>query len=387
MINKKQLGFSAIELMITLFISVGFFTVGYQIYNLIITDGNEARTQARVKNIIDEYTEMYKSNTEVSCSASVPVNNSPLTISGLANVTVSVSITCPQINGVSATKETVSVSYGIPSKTITDSTIISNDDDTCPTGFIKVPGSKTYGTSNFCVMKYEARDAGGNVPVSTPTGSPWVNISQPDAITFSSQVADCDDCHLISEAEWLTIAQNVLSVAENWDTGTVGSGFIYSGHNDASPNYALSASSDDSDGYYSTSNSAPSNQKRTLTLSNGEVIWDMSGNVREWTSSMSTYDQPGIDGGGYGWRRYQDITNPGQLKVNVFPVSTGISGAENWDNTNGIGSIYSSSDETASRGLLRGGNWNTYTNAGILALIINNPETTVSERFGFRVAR
>jgi len=81
----------------------------------------------------------------------------------------------------------------------------------CPSGFIVVPGSTTYNTNDFCVMKYEAKQVGSsNVPESVPTGSPWVNINQTNAITYSQNVANCTDCHLISEAEWMTIAQNVL---------------------------------------------------------------------------------------------------------------------------------------------------------------------------------
>ena len=36
-------------------------------------------------------------------------------------------------------------------------------------------------------------------------------------------------------AEWMTLAANVLSVPSNWSGGSVGSGYIYSGHNDNDP--------------------------------------------------------------------------------------------------------------------------------------------------------
>src|SRR5665647_1062811 len=54
---------------------------------------------------------------------------------------------------------------------------------TCPTGFIVVPGSSTYGTSDFCVMKYEAKNVSG-VATSRASGTPWVSISQTNAITY-----------------------------------------------------------------------------------------------------------------------------------------------------------------------------------------------------------
>lgn len=83
----------------------------------------------------------------------------------------------------------------------------------------------------------------------------------------------------------MTIAADVLSVKYNWSGGEVGSGYIYSGHNDNAPANALAASTDDTDGYIGTGNSVASgdNQRRTLYLSSGDVIWDLSGNVWEWT--------------------------------------------------------------------------------------------------------
>jgi Tfp pilus assembly protein PilE len=188
----------------------------------------------------------------------------------------------------------------------------------CPSGFIPVPGSSTYNTSNFCVMKYEASQVGtSNVPISQVGTYPWGNISQTSAIADSPSVAGCTGCHLITEAEWMTIAQNVLGVASNWSGNAVGSGYIYSGHNDNSPSNALAASSDDSDGYYGTGNSSSdtittggmigASQRRTLALSNGEVIWDLAGNVWEWTSGQTngtTAQQPGISGLGYAWREW-----------------------------------------------------------------------------------
>ena len=147
-------------------------------------------------------------------------------------------------------------------------------------GYILVPGSTVLGTSDFWVMKYEAKNVGG-VATSQVASTPWVMISQTDAMTTSS--AACSGCHLISEAEWLTIAHNVLGVSSNWSGGTVGSGYIYGGHNDNSPTNALAADTNDANGYSGETNTG-GNQRRTLTLTNGEVIWDIAGNVYEWTS-------------------------------------------------------------------------------------------------------
>ena len=95
------------------------------------------------------------------------------------------------------------------------------------------------------------------------------------------------------------IAQNIENRGSNWSGGSVGSGMINQGHNDSafaadavanglafnegSDYYAIAASSgsvpfDDNNGYVGTGNNSGQpvasgwNQKRTHTLSNGEII-------------------------------------------------------------------------------------------------------------------
>ena len=258
---------------------------------------------------------------------------------------------------------------------------------TCPAGFIIVPGSPTYGTGNFCVMKYEAKQVGAtNVPISQASGLPWINISQTDAIANSTNVVGCTGCHLIKEKEYLTIVQNVLKVASNWSTGVVGSGYIYPGYGDSTTTTSLAASSNDSLGYYGESvSSGP--QRRTLTLSNGAVIWDLAGNVWEWTSGTLTTGQPGVIGAGIDWREWTAVTAPGTLSPNVFPSGTGIAGASTWNSSKGIGQIYSNADETGTqRSFMRGGSW-WDNHPGVLSLALNFMSGWSDSDVGFRVAR
>jgi prepilin-type N-terminal cleavage/methylation domain-containing protein len=256
----------------------------------------------------------------------------------------------------------------------------------CPSGFITVPGSSTYSTSDFCVMKYEAKNAGGNIPVSQASGSPWGSISQTNAISYSQNVAGCSGCHLITENEWMTIAQNVLSVPSNWSGGLVGSGYIYSGHNDYTPGITLAADSNDANGYAGETNTG-GNQLRTLTLSTGQVIWDFAGNIWEWTSGTSTTNQPGKTGDSvYTWNEWPAVNITGALSTNVFPSGTGITGASSWNSSNGIGQIYSKASEVGLRGFIRGGSFTGGNSGGILTLSFDLAPSGSATNVGFRVS-
>lgn len=258
----------------------------------------------------------------------------------------------------------------------------------CPTNFIIVPGNSTFGTSDFCVMKYEARNAGSNVPVSIPTGTPWVNISQVNAISYSSNVAGCSGCHLMTEPEWMTIAANVTSVASNWTSGTVGSGSIYTGHNDANPNRSIAASSDDTDGYIGTGNTS-GGQRRTLTLTNGEVIWDFSGNLWEWTTlTIPGGQMPGLSGDSV---KTVKQWNNSSIVWGAFPSSSRPNAADpsynSYTSSNGIGQLYSNRNDPSTYGMFRGGNFNNPGLSGVFAGSLERDPTYAGTNVGFRVAK
>ena len=277
------------------------------------------------------------------------------------------------------------------------------DGTSCPANYILVPGSSLFGTDEFCIMKYEAKivgQANGNqsysasfVAESRADGSPWANISQTNAIAEAAALGGTS--HLVTEAEWLTIAHNVLSVPSNWSGGVVGgSNYIYSGHNDNSPANPIAASTTDSDGYNGTGNSSGSGptQRRTLTLTNGEVIWDFAGNVGELTQGTILANQlPGVIGeNSYTYKQYNasDLTLNG-LSASALP-KYGTAAASLWTTSQGIGQVFTNYGETQTftRGFYRGGAYNTSGSAGVLSLaLVTGSGSIGGVTVGFRVAR
>ena len=160
---------------------------------------------------------------------------------------------------------------------------------------------------------------------------------------------------------------------------------IYSGHSDNAPANSLVADDSDANGYAGTGQANPSNQRRTLTLSNGEVIWDMAGNVWEWTSGQTTGGQPGASV--YAWREWNTGLGAGSLTVNPFPSSTGISNANTWSSTQGVGRINSNTDEIAMRGFIRSGGFNQVLSSGVLTLWLRDVPAYYEPLVGFRVSR
>jgi len=256
---------------------------------------------------------------------------------------------------------------------------------TCPTNFVKVPGNSTLGTFDFCVMKYEAKDVAG-VPTSQASGTPWVSITQASAKTAS--LSSCTGCHLITDAQWLTLAYDIASVAENWTGAEVGSGSLYTGHNDNAPAAVLAANVDDAQGYSSTGDTFGA-QKRTMTLSNGQVIWDVSGNASELVDGIITSGQhPGTPADtGVSWRDWSEVgmTTHG-MPASTNPTTT-ISGATEWTFSQGIGMVNSYYGDTASKVIIRGGSYATLNHAGIFSLNLGFAPTYSNVTVGFRVAR
>ena len=129
--------------------------------------------------------------------------------------------------------------------------------------------------------------------VSTAEGSPQVFQSQTQALATCNGLGN--KYTLITNDEWQTIARNIEMVPSNWKNQHVGGGVLNVGHADKTPNETLPASSD-TNPCYLTESSCGDNEwhlkKRTHSLSNGEVIWDFSGNAWEWVKDGNDFNYP-----------------------------------------------------------------------------------------------
>lgn len=283
---------------------------------------------------------------------------------------------------------------------------------TTPTGYLPVPASSTYtaGGDNkaFLVMQYEAKydcngDGDGDTAaacsapadsglgldyrdisgfttskvVSTANGAPIVHISQTQALT-----ACPTGTHLITNAEWMTLARNAEAQTANWADGSIGStvaagGGMFRGNvgNTDSVGY------DGTDPEYGTSRNA----KAKLALSTGSSLYDLSGNVWEWNSDTITgANQPDVTGQtGFNWREYTALTGYGTLSYDLLrPVSSALNASH------GVGQIYHDSNSASSTQyvFLRGGSWAYTSRAGAFALSLGYTPGGQYSAIGFRCA-
>ncbi|MDH5717326.1 MAG: SUMF1/EgtB/PvdO family nonheme iron enzyme [Spirochaetia bacterium] len=248
----------------------------------------------------------------------------------------------------------------------------------CPTGYVKVPANISVGPADdFCVAKYEMKNVGG-VATSEAAGLPWVSISQTDAKAQCSALGA--GYHLITNPEWMTVARNIENVAENWDSGTVGSGMLNTGHSDGTPANSLAAGTDN-DPCFGTGQVCDdvtwNSQRRTHKLDNGEVIWDLSLNVAELIDWFVSIDKASPQAAGI---EINTTVSTGSMPANSFQSFN-----SSLTSTNGIGKYYPAVERTGGVAI-RSNNASGVNAIGVYSLGLNLSPLQTFSTVGFRCA-
>jgi hypothetical protein len=113
--QNNQAGFSAVELLITLFIAAAFIATGAQLYSVIIQNSDEARMRAKASNIAYDNVRKYASDATNPCTVVVPSPTPSIpTDSGLPSASIVVTVTCPYGTGTPTSKVEARVLYNSP---------------------------------------------------------------------------------------------------------------------------------------------------------------------------------------------------------------------------------------------------------------------------------
>ena len=242
-------------------------------------------------------------------------------------------------------------------------TLGGNDKPRCHFNYLYVNSNPEVGVYNpFCVMKYEAKYSYGNVATSKDDSSPWTNVSWYNARQACK--ANGYGYDLISNEQWQAVARSIESNTSNWQYGK-----INQGHNDAEPNHSLAASYDDNQGCFSTRQycySSWNSQKRTHKLKSGDVIWDVAGNVLEWTLNQAPSRV---------WNQYSAYSK-GEAKRAYGPRLQ-------YNQDSGLGYLYSDHWSYGSM-VVRGGGFGNHDKTGIFATDLQHPRHVARNYLGFR---
>lgn len=252
---------------------------------------------------------------------------------------------------------------------------------TCPTNFVKVPGNTALNTEEFCVAKFHSKNYSGNVGV-TSTNAPWDNIDANAAQAKCEVMTETGfngTFTLISNPEWMTIARNAEAVTDNWESGIVGTGWFVRGHTDGVPNNSLDVT-DENDPYNGTGDTAGVGggngweQRRTIKLSNGSVIWDFTGNVWSWVDWNPNDTGFTLAPTDAAFTSMEVDVLSGSITHNDLRA-TGL-----YNSSQGFGQWYGGTGGAA----MRGGRWTNQTLGGIYSMYLDEAASHSSGHVGFR---
>lgn len=209
----------------------------------------------------------------------------------------------------------------------------------------------------FEVSTYACTRGPDDKAASIATDKPWTSISYHKAAEACIKAG----YKLITEKQWLAMAYNASQQAGNWTKGEVGSGKLFRGIRKG----LVSAAQP---GDYTPTNPK---ERRWLTLSNGEKVCDINGNVWQWVFDDVQGDDKGVIASKFAADSISTTTPPhpnrekgmGDYSVSFF--------------RNG---------DWSGNALFRGSYWLSGSAAGVFALDDGSPDYR-GDRVGFRCTR
>jgi len=203
----------------------------------------------------------------------------------------------------------------------------------------------------FRVGQYVCTKSVDGKAAVTAEGAPWVRIN------FEEAKAACIAAGyaLITELQWLAIAWNASQQPCNWNTGIVGSGRLAQGLRQDTVDGPQPGDYHPED----------PDEQRFLTLSNGELICDLNGNVYQWVFDDVQGDTAGLVGSAIAADSLSLTTAP-------FPSMT-----------KGMGWRPNAPAKWSGRALIRGGYWGSESGAGAFRLRSGWPDGRL-DSVGFR---
>jgi formylglycine-generating enzyme required for sulfatase activity len=234
-------------------------------------------------------------------------------------------------------------------------------------------------------------------PAAIPGAIPIVDIRETEAKTSCASIG----AHLLTNDEYMTIVTDAAAQGSNWTGNAVGTGGMYLGNANNAREYPADAN--DANGYSDGAGSTLLHQKitntgderRTYTLSNGSVIWDISGNVWEWVqrstnnqgdNQSASYATPTCTGTPWNWCEYGSVAvssiNP-IMNYGAIPQLSIAPPNASWNTTQGMGRVYTNDGGNGAGAFIRGGSWNDGAGDGPFSLgLSSGPAGVDRQRWG-----
>jgi formylglycine-generating enzyme required for sulfatase activity len=204
----------------------------------------------------------------------------------------------------------------------------------------------------FQVSQFACTQAADGKAASTADAEPWVRINYFEAVEACEKAG----FKLITETQWLAIAWNVSQQDCNWTGGKVGEGDLFQGIRNGDLDSAQPGNYEPED----------SDERRWLTLSNGERICDLNGNVYQWVFDNVQGDDKGIVA--------RDFAED-SISITTPPYPSDEKGMGNYEVWDWSGSA-----------LIRGGFWYSESLAGVFYLNYGWPGSR-DDGVGFRCTK